>query len=323
LKAALLYGKNDLRVVDVDIPEIGPTDILVKVRVCAVCPTDVRKYRTGNHSVHGFPASLGHEWTGDVVKVGERVEGFRVGMRIVGAGFEGYAEYSKIEQGYLNSGMVLELPESVSYEEGTFVEPLADCLHAVKDRARVKAGETVAIIGAGQMGLQLLMVAKSVGAKVIVSDLIEKRVTLAERYGADHVVNASEENPVEAVKKLTEGWGADSVIVSIGNSTAIEQGLKMVRKAGRVVIFGGAPEGSIVRLDPNIIHYGEIVLTGSYWVGTMDVNIQLYREALDLIASKKVPVAEFITHRFPLDEINKAFQVQESREGLKVLVIPP
>lgn len=323
MKAALLYGKGDLRVVEIDTPEIGPNDILVKIKVCAVCPTDVRKYITGNQSVHSYPTNLGHEWTGDVVKVGDNVENWKVGMRIVGAGFEGYAEYSKIDQGYLNSGMVLELPDNVSYEEGTFVEPLADCLHAVKDRAQVKSGDTVAIIGAGQMALQLLMIAKSIGAKVIVSELIENRLEYAEKFGADHVVNASREDPVEAINKLTKDWGTDSVIVSIGNPTAIKQGLNIVRKAGRVVIFGGAPQGSIVQIDPNIIHYREVELTGSNWIGTIDINIQLYQEALDLIASKKVPVAEFVTHRFNLDEIHKGFQVQENKEGLKVMIIPP
>ncbi len=323
MKAALLYGKGDLRVVDVNTPRIGANDILVKVKVCAVCPTDVRKYRTGKQSVHSYPVNLGHEWTGDVVKVGDNVENWKVGMRIVGAGFEGYSEYSKIDQGYLNSGMVLELPDNVSYEEGTFVEPLADCLHAVKDRAQVKSGDTVAIIGAGQMALQLMMIAKSVGAKVIVSELIEERLEYAEKFGADHVVNASREDPVEAINKLTKDWGTDSVIVSIGNPTAIEQGLNIVRKGGRVVIFGGAPQGSVVQLDPNIIHYREIELTGSNWIGTLDINIQLYQEALDLIASKKVPVAEFVTHRFTLDEIHKGFQVQENKEGLKVMIMPP
>ncbi|MGQ9721654.1 MAG: zinc-binding dehydrogenase [Candidatus Jordarchaeum sp.] len=323
MKSALLYGKGDLRVVEIDIPEIGPNDALVKVKVCAVCPTDVRKYRTGNQSVHSYPVNLGHEWTGDVVKIGDNVENWKVGMRIAGAGFEGYAEYAKLDKGYLNSGMVLELPDKVSYEEGTFVEPLADCLHAVKDRAKVKAGDTVAIIGAGQMGLQLMMIAKSVGAKVIVSEVAEERLEYAEKFGADHVVNASKENPIEAIKKLTKDWGTDSVIVSIGNPTAIEQGLNIVRKGGRVVIFGGAPQGSIVQLDPNIIHYREVELTGSNWIGTIEINLQLYQEALDLIASKKVPVAEFITHRFTLDEIHKAFQVQENKEGLKVMIIPP
>jgi len=323
MKAALLYGKGDLRVVEVDTPEIDPDDILVKIKVCAVCPTDIRKYRTGNHLVTGFPMNLGHEWTGDVVKVGDNVEGFRNGMRIIGAGFAGYAEYAKIPQMYIKLGMVFEIPNNVSYEEGTFLEPLTDCLHAVKDQAKVEAGDTVAIIGAGQMGLQLLMVAKYVGASVIVSDVMEKRVEYAEKFGADHVVNASKEDPVEAMEKLTGGWGPDSVIVSVGQPLAIEQGLKMVKKGGRVVIFGGAPEGTIVRLDPNIIHYGEVTLTGSFWVGAAEINIELYKEAINLIASKRVPVAKLITHRFTLDEIHKAFQAQENKEGLKAVIIPP
>jgi len=323
MKAALLYGKGDLRIVEVDTPEIGSDDILVKVKACAVCPTDIRKYRTGNHLATGFPMNLGHEWTGDIVETGASIKRFRNGMRIIGAGFAGYAEYAKTPESYIKLGMVCEIPDNVSYEEGTFLEPLTDCLHAVRDQAKVEAGDTIAIIGAGQMGLQLLMVAKCIGAAVIVTDVMEKRVEYAEKFGADHVINASKEDPLEAMEKLTGGWGPDSVIVSVGQPLAIEQGLKMVKKGGRVVIFGGAPEGTTVRLDPNIIHYGEVTLTGSFWVGAAEINIKLYKEALNLIASKKVPVAKLITHRFTLDEIHKAFQLQENKEGLKAVIIPP
>lgn len=324
MKAALLYKKDDLRVVEIDKPEIGPNDILVKVKVCAVCPTDIRKYRTGDHGVPGLPMNLGHEWTGDVVEVGEKVEGFRKGMRIIGGGYAGYAEYAKVPGLWIKMGAILEMPDNVSYEEGTFAEPLADCIHSVKEQAEAKAGDTVAIIGAGQMGLQHLMVTKWIGAKAIVSEILEERLKYAEKFGSDFLVNPAKEDPVEAVKKITHGKGADSVIVSIGHPTAIIQGLRMVKKRGRVVLFGGAPEGTIVELDPNIIHYGEIVLTGSYWVGIPpNHNINLYKVVVDLISSKKAPVSDLITHSFPLDEIHKAFQVQESKEGLKSVVIPP
>ena len=323
MKAALLYGKDDLRVVEVDTPDIGPDDILVKVKVCGVCPTDIRKYRTGNHGVDRFPMNLGHEWTGDVVKVGERVKGFTNGMRVTGAGFAGYAEYARIPQIYRELGMVLELPENVSYEEGAFLEPLADCLHAVRDQARVKAGDTAVIIGSGPMGLQLLMVAKSAGATVIVSEFIKKRLEYAEEFGAEHAINAAEVDPIGEIKSITQGRGADSVIVSIGHPLGIEQGLKMVKKGGRVVLFAGAPEETTVQLDPNIIHYGEVTLTGSYWLGVVEPSLDFLRETLDLIGSKEFPLDQLITHRFALDEIHKAFHVQENKEGLKAVIIPP
>ena len=323
MKAALLYGKDDLRVVEVDTPDIGPDDILVKVKVCGVCPTDIRKHRTGNHGVDRFPMNLGHEWTGEVVKVGESVTGFTNGMRVTGAGFAGYAEYAKIPQIYRELGMVLEIPENVSYEEGALLEPLADCLHAVRDQARVKAGETTVIIGSGPMGLQLLMVAKSAGATVLVSELIKKRVEYAEEFGADHAINAAEVDPIEVINSITEGRGADSVIVSIGHPVAIEQGLKIVKRGGRVVLFAGAPEGATVQIDPNIIHYGEVTLTGSYWLGVTEPSLEFHREALYLIGSKEFPLDRLITHRFNLDDIHKAFSVQENSEGLKSVIMPP
>lgn len=324
MKAALLYGIEDLRVVDIEKPKAGPNGVLIKVKACAVCPTDIRKYRTGDHGVTGFPMNLGHEWTGDIVEVGENVKGLRVGMRVVGGDYAGYAEYAAISKEALQFLPPLEIPENTSYEEATFTEPLADCIHAVRDQAQAKAGDSLAIIGAGQMGLQMLMVAKAMGVRVLTSEAYEPRLNLAKKLGADHAINAAKEDPVEAVKKMTGGKGADAAIASIGHPAAIVQGLKMVKPRGRVVIFGGAPEGTVVPLDPNVIHYNEIILTGSSWVGVPPYfNIKLYNEALELIASKKVPVGELITHRFPLDQIRRAFEIIDKKEGLKAIIIPP
>ena len=333
MKAALLYGKDDLRVVDIERPKIGSTEILLEVKACAVCPTDVRKYRVGDHEKLEYPINLGHEWSGIVVEVGEKVKNIKVGDRLASTGLclGGYAEYIKIPglsfvDMYTRNRAAVKIPEGLSYEEATFVEPLADCLHAVLDQAKVKVGDKVVIIGAGQMGLQILMVTKLLGATAIVSELNETRLKYAENFGADYLINPLKEDPVEEVKKITKGRGADSVIISIGEPIAIEQGLRMAKRQGKVVLFGGALPGTTFNLDPNIIHYKEISLIGSYWVGFQSLdcffNFDLFNTALELILSKKVPVSKLVTHRFSLSEIHKAFRIVERREGLKVIIIP-
>jgi len=321
MKAALLYGKKDLRVVNIDKPRISDEEILVKVKANGVCPTDIRKFLTGNHGVRNLPMNLGHEWAGEIVEVGDNITEFSEGMRVTSLGMRGYAEYAKIDKRMIEADAVNRLPDNVSYEEATFTEPLSDCWHCVVERARVKLGDMIAIIGAGPMGLLNLMVAKATGAKVIVSELVEDRLNYAEKLGADFVVNPSREDPVETVKKLSDGKGVESVIVSISQQEAIEQGLKMVKAGGTVVLFGGAIEGTIARFDPNLIHYGEVTLTGSTFIG-IPPNFKILKKSLDLISSKKIPVGKLITHRFPLDQIHKAFEVVIRKEGLKVIVNP-
>jgi len=327
LKAALLYGKQDLRYVDVPIPEVGPTDVLVKVKACGICPTDLRKYQLGKKGsplLPHFPFNLGHEWTGDVVEVGELVSFPEVGMRIRGYSWGGYAEYALIKtyelvkRGAKITDMIIDLPENVSYEEGTFVEGVSVGMHAVLDQAKVKLGDYLVIIGAGQMGLQQVMIAKLAGATVISSDLLDWRLEYAEKFGADYLINPSREDPVEAVKKITGGKMANAAIVTVGSPAAIEQGLKVVGDHGRVVLFGGAPLDTTVTFEPNIIHYGEKVLIGC---GSPP---KYNRKAIELISSGKTPVKKLITHRFPLEKINEAFKIALSKEEkyLKGIIIP-
>ncbi len=323
MREALLYDAGDLRLVESPKPKVESNDVLVKVRVCAVCPTDIRKYKHGarSHLVE-LPMNLGHEWAGDVVEVGKNVKGVEIGTRVLGGGFSGYAEYAKIDQRMIQLfGRILELPEEASYEEATFVEPLADCIHSIVDQAKAKVGDYVYIAGAGQMGLQHMMVAKIVGAKTIVSEIYEPRVEWAKKLGADFTIDPTKEDPVETVKEITEGAMANSAIATIGVPEVILQCIKVTRNKGRVVIFGGAPKGTIVELDPNLLHYSEIELTGSSWVGIPPHhNPKLYPLALDFIGSKKIQVGQLITHRFPLEEIQRAFELVEKKSALKAVI---
>jgi L-iditol 2-dehydrogenase len=336
MKAAFLCGIGDLRIIDIEEPVPGPNDVLVRVRACGVCPTDVSAWIEGPHTHEtSYPRPLGHEWAGDIVEVGKNVKKFRKGMRIVGAGGTGFAKYTCISEDSLSlSRGVVVIPENVSYDEATFSEPLADCLHAVVDQCQVKIGDYIVIIGAGQMGLQQMMVAKNFGATPIMVEMLKSRIEFAKDLGAEFVIDPSKEDAVERVKEITNGEGAQSAIVTIGNPLAINQAIKTVGAGGRVVIFGGAPLGTVLELDPNIIHYSEIYLTGSsgvgYWYGLTEIqtgtpirrNMILYQAALKFIADGKIPISKLITHRFPLDDISKAFEIIRDKKGIKAIILP-
>ncbi len=324
MKSALLYGVGDLRLVDIPRPEPGPDEVLMRVTVCAVCPTDIRKFRVGNGGVLSFPFNMGHEWVGEVVEVGSKVDDVKIGDRLLGGGYAGYAEYAPLGGSFLRpvGGKPLVVPPDVTDEEATFVEPLADAVHSIVDQGKVKIGDTVLILGAGQLALQHVMVAKAVGATVVVSDPIAERRELARQFGADYVVEGSAtEEVVAAVNELTDGRGADAVIVTIGSPEASVTGLAAVRARGRVVLFGGYDRGVMTSLDLNIIHYKEIELTGSYWVGVPPYsNFDLYAVAMKLIQDKSVPVAKLITHRMELDRIHEAFDAIRTKTGLKAII---
>jgi len=266
--------------------------------------------------------NLGHEWAGDVVEVGKNVKDVEVGMRVLGGGFAGYAEYAKIDRRMIQLfGGILKLPEEASYEEATFVEPLADCIHSVVEQAKAKIGDYIYIAGAGQMGLQHMMVANMIGAKTIVSEIYEPRIEWAKKLGATYTINPAETDPTEAVKEITNGAMVDGAIATVGVPEVILQCLSVTRTKGRVVIFGGAPKGTVVELDPNILHYSEIELTGSSWIGIPPYhNAKLYPLALELIGSKRIPVGKLITHRFPLEDIHKAFELVEKKVALKAVI---
>lgn len=324
MKAALLYGIGDLRLVDIPTPEYGPDEVLTKVTVCAVCPTDIRKYRVGNGGVLQFPFNMGHEWVGEVVEVSKNVSDFKVGDRVLGGGYSGYAEYSPLGGVHLRpvGGKPFIVPEDVSDEEATFVEPLADAIHSIVDQGKVKIGDTVLILGAGQLALQHVMVAKAVGATVIVSEPIAERRELAKQFGADYVLDGSStEEVVAGVHELTDGQGADAAIVTIGSPEASVTALAAVRSRARIVLFGGYDRGVQTTLDLNIIHYKEIELTGSYWVGVPPYgNPDLYGVAMKLIQDGTVPVKKLITHRMELDDIHDAFDAIRTKTGLKAII---
>lgn len=320
MKEVKLFGISDLRIVESPVPAIEPDEILVKVRVCGICPTEIRKFTAPNYKPIPFPVNPGHEWTGDVVRVGSEVEGFEVGWRVVAEGEGGYAEYAKITAS--NLIYTQRLPERVSYEEGTFVEPFADCLHAVRERAKVIAGDRVVVVGAGPMGLGIVAAAARSGANVMAVEPIEQRRDLAIEFGAEVVVDPNSEEVEDAVLDWTSGRRTNVCMATVGIPEVIESCIRLVGERGRVVLFGGGGAGQTITIDPNWIHYNEISLIGSEWIGVGGKEeTELYCISTEWISDGKVPVSRLISHRFPLSEIHEAYKAIMAGETLKVMLL--
>jgi len=342
MKAALLHGVKDLKVENTDMPEIGLGEILVKIRAATTCGTDVKIFQRGYvDGIIQYPTVFGHEWAGDVVQVGEGVSWLKEGMRVRAGNsspclrckmcqkgdynlcedmmwlWGAYAEYIKVPARIVMLN-TQEIPSNITYEDAAVTEPLACVLHGI-EKANVKLGDTVAIIGAGPIGLLHLQTAKKMGAeKVVVSDLIDERLQKAQELGADETVNAKREDPVEKIKRFTDGYGADVVIEAIGLPATWEQALKMVRKGGTVLEFGGCPPGTEITVRTELLHYGEVTM-----LGTFHTTPTHFKKALNLIASGTVKVKPLITRHMKLDEITDALEIlATSKSDLKIAIHP-
>ena len=342
MKAAMLYGVKDLRIENVEVPKVSAGEVLVRVKAATTCGTDLKIFQRGYvEKVIKLPTVFGHEWAGDVVEVGEGLEWPRRGMRVragnsapclqcfmCGKGkynlcenmiwlWGAYAEYIKAPAQMVRVNMQ-EIPPHISYEEAAITEPLACVLHGVEE-ARVKLGDSVAIIGAGPIGLLHLLTVKKMGAeKVIMIDLVDERLEFARKLGADEAINAGKENVEEAVLKVTGGYGTDVVIEAIGHPATWEQALRLVRKGGTVLEFGGCPPGTEVRFNAEQLHYQETTVLGTFHATPMH-----FRKALNLIASRTIDVRLLITRKMELDAIKDAFQIlATSKNEIKIAIIP-
>ena len=328
MKEALLFEKNDVRIVDVPIPTIGPKDILLKVKAAKICPTDVRKYNLGSSDarIRSLPMNLCHEYAGEIVDAGEDVKHLKKGMRVTGYGMRGNAEYVKLEADSANpyfKDAILELPPNVSYEEGAFVTPLSECTHCIVDQADLRFGETIVIVGAGHMGIQQVNLAHWCGAYVIAVDLVEERLNVAKELGADAVINASKENVVKKVKELTDDKMADCSIATIGSPPVIQTAIDVTGHNGRIVLWGGAPTGTVMQFNPNDIHYSEKHLIGVEGIGVgSNRHPERRPQALGHIASGKIDLKKLITKVMPMTDIVEAYEMIKKGEALSIVIKP-
>lgn len=341
--SAVLEAPRNIQIREFENPTPRGDDVIVRIRACGICPTDVRKY-TGASKVQ-LPLVLGHEAAGDVAEVGPEVRSIKVGDRVIvmpswscgrcGAcrigdfihceqltSIGGAAEHSRMVAGAFSELVrvperaIVSLEGDLDYEEAIFADPLTSTLNDI-ERCQIRLGDDVVIVGAGPMGLLHLMLAKLRGARVIVSDPIAERRERALAMGAAETIDSQAEDPVAAVQRLTRGSGAAAVIVAVGNPKAEEMAMGMAGPGGRISFFAGTWPPTTIAVDPNELHYTQRILTGAF-----GGSVEQFLRTVKLLESRLVDVRPLITHRLSLNQLQEGFEMTLQGEGLKKVVVP-
>ena len=342
MKAAVLYGREQVRVEEVAVPAIEKGDVLVRVRAALTCGTDVKVFRRGYHARMIVPPALfGHELAGDIVKVGSHVENFRVGQRVVAAnsapclncfycrkGLENhcedllfnngaYAEYIRIPARIVQRNMY-EIPSHLSYQDAALIEPLACVLKGLEE-TNVRPGDNVVVIGQGPIGLMFVRLAKVYGARVIALGRRESQLERAMRMGAhDALINTEAGSVVGEVRRLTGGYGADAVIEAVGNPETWELATKLLRRGGTAQFFGGCPSDTKITLDTQLLHYSEIRCIASFHHTPAYI-----RKALDVVSRGDITARDFVNREEPLANLLDVMRHLMSHNGhMKTAIIP-
>ena len=345
MKLAVLHGPKDFRVENVSDPKLEPDNAIIQVKAFGICGSETPIFERGlpserveKRGLEALSASmLGHEWSGEVVEVGANVTNVKPGDRITMGGYAGFSEYRSIPARGL-----IPLPDDMSYEIAATVEPVGIGVGAAT-KAEPGLGDTAVVLGAGMIGQGTWQVLKVMGvSQVIVTEVAKKRLEVARALGADIVINAAEEDPVERIYQATSGMGADIVIDCAGSTTTFHQAFEIARgggvyqyqfrdwgdkdgraiaaaagidprsRGGKVVIVTSPPQ---VEWQPRVIYVKSLSL-----IGNIGGNM---RQAFDLMVAGRINTKPCITHQFPLDKINEAFETQLKRdEAIKVIVKP-
>ncbi|RLG69791.1 MAG: alcohol dehydrogenase [Methanobacteriota archaeon] len=338
MRVAMYYSNDDIRVEEMEKPGIGGDEILVRVRACGICGSDVMEW----YRIKTAPRVLGHEVAGEIVEVGEHVKSFETGQRVFVSHHVpcntckyclsghhsacetlrttnlypgGFSEYVRVPKINVDRG-VFPIPENMSYEEAPFIEPLA-CVYRAQRQAGLKPGDNLLVVGSGVSGLLHVKLAKALGANTIVAtDIREERLRKAEEFGAIPV-NAMEDVP-RAVKDILGCGGADIVFVCTGAGEAVKQALSSVDRGGTISFFAPPNPGVEVVVPIKDYWRDEVTITTSYAASPFEI-----KTAINLLESKRVTVADMITHRLPLEKTKEGFQlVANPRNSLKVIINP-
>jgi len=347
MRAAVYRGPGELSVERVPVPDILDGEILVQVRACGVCGTDLKKIAYG---LVPPPRIFGHEIAGVVARVGSAVTGFRVGDRVAThhhipcgncffcekklfsqcesyrrtgttAGFEpaggGFAEYVRVMD-WIVAGGTVRIPDSVSFDEASFLEPLNTCLKAL-ETACVEPGEVVAVYGQGPVGLLLMQAARAAGARVVGLDFLEPRLQIAWELGAEAALDPAGDDVDRTIALLTDGRGADLAIVAAASPEAVADAQRIVRRGGRVLLFAQTVPGEKIPVDASSICMEEKRLIGSY-----SASVELQEKAAQMIFEGTIDVARLISHRFPLELLQEGIRLAShpSAHSLKVVIQP-
>jgi L-iditol 2-dehydrogenase len=338
MKVAMYYSQRDIRIEDLPTPKIGEDEALVEMKACGICGSDMMEWYLKKRA----PLVLGHEPTGIIAKKGKKVKDFDVGDKVfvhhhvaclkchyclrgdytlceqfhnthLDPG--GFAEYFRVPAPNLQID-TLKIPENLTFEEATFIEPVGCCLRAIK-KVGLQVGDSVAIIGSGVIGLIHVALAKIFGAsKIIASDIVDFRLTAAKNFGADVTVNPQKEDLKSVVAAETNGIGVDVAFVTAPSLKAYEAGLSVCRKGGKICVFAPTEPKDNLQLSLEKLFFSEIQIIPSYSTSHVET-----RTALELLKSKKLKLKELITHRFRLEEAAEAFKTAlENKESLKVII---
>jgi threonine dehydrogenase-like Zn-dependent dehydrogenase len=341
VKAAVVHGKNDIRIEEYPTPTADAGEVIVKTKVSGICATDI-KTLLGQGLPKDLPTILGHEVVGEIFEIGAGVTEYQPGDRVavypiavcgecyycrqgrhnlcehefgLAHGIEGgFAEYVRLPKEIVNIGGVVKLADDVPFDKAVLSEPLS-CAMASLTTCKVGPDQVVLILGAGPMGLMQLKLAKWMGAVVIVVDLLEDRLAIAKDMGADHCINSNTTDHIAEVKKLTGNQGAQAVIASLGIPSVIEANLQLTRKGGTFNIFGGPPAGHTISVDPRWLHYLEINLTGTFAASPDD-----FKKSLDLIINNEITVDDLVTDRFTLDSFLDAVERAKKQQMIRGIV---
>ncbi len=328
------------QVVEVPVPSIGREELLIEMKACGLCGTDIEKM-FGQYTA-SLPV-LGHEAVGVVAGIGGAVKGFKMGDRVFPHhhvpclncyycrhGSEtmcqeyrktnldpgGFSEFFRVPAWNTSHGGVLKLPDNVSFEEASLTEPVACCIRAL-DRCGVRADDSVLVVGAGPVGMAHALILVSRKAKVMVSDVSQGRLKFAEAAGVGLVIDANKRDVGEAVRKETSGRGADLAIVASGSKAAIIQALRSVRRGGKVCLFGVPEKGTVLDYDMSDLLNSEVSVVSSNAATEKETTM-----ALGMISLRGVKLASLITHRFRIEEFEKGVEAVTRGTGMKVVITP-
>jgi len=341
MRAQVIHQPQEMSYDHVRTPELGGTDILIRIGATLTCGTDLKAYLRG-HPILSFPVTVGHEYAGEVVSVGSQVQGFSEGDRVVTVhsgpclacfyclrGQEnlcqsltetmvwgGFAQYVRIPS-HVHRSNTIKLPPGLSFDHAAFLEPVACVVYGMK-HVDLTGVENAVVLGAGPIALLFIQRLKSAGVpRVICAGKHANRLAKAEEVGADHVFDVEALNVHNEVRALTGGYGTDLVVECVGQIHAWDHALSLTRKGGQVLLFGGCPSGTKVTLDTRRIHYDELTLKGVFHYTPREV-----REAFDLIQTGQIKVDPLITGEFELSALPHAFDRLIQGNGIKYVIRP-
>jgi L-iditol 2-dehydrogenase len=345
--AAVYYGVNDVRMETVPLPTISAGEILIRVHTCGICGTDLKKISTGSHSA---PRIFGHETSGVVAAIGSGVSKFKVGDRVmvfhhipcrecyycrnkvfsqcpvykkvgVTAGYEpsggGFSEYVRVMDWIVANNGVIKIPDGVSFEQASYIEPVNTVMKGI-ETLHLRRGETVLVIGQGPIGIMMGVLAQKAGARVITSDLFQQRLTIGKRFGLAITIDASSANTVERTRELTEGRGADAVILAVAGNSLIRPAMDAARPGGRILLFAQTQK-SEATIDSAAVCVDEKTLLGSY-----SASVDLQEESARFVFSREMDLESLYSHHFPLTQAIEALKLaaHPQPETMKIAIQP-